>query len=166
MATTDKLAIILTDQNQWIKWLELVKTAASERQVWQFINPATSADDLPILEMPEKPRPSDVSPPTNTAGDLIADPTEAQLLAVRYKSLDDNEREEYRQMQRDYEYERVKYDRCYEALAKISTRIQSSVHVDKMHYTYNCDLVYKMLLKLRKRFAPTDTICEQELALA
>jgi hypothetical protein len=116
--------------------------------------------------MPEKPRPSDVSPPTNTAGDLIADPTEAQLLAVRYKSLDDNEREEYRQMQRDYEYERVKYDRCCEALAKIGTRIQSSVHIDKMHYTYNCDSVHEMLLKLRKRFAPTDTIREQELALA
>jgi hypothetical protein len=35
-----------------------------------------------------------------------------------------------------------------------------------MHYTYNCDLVYEMLLKLGKRFTPTDTIREQELALA
>jgi hypothetical protein len=104
--------------------------------------------------------------PTDAAGNLISEPTEIQWKPVHFTSLSETEREEYRQMQRNFECDGAKYDRCREALGKIRTKIQNSVAVENLHYTFDCNSVYVMLLKPNKRFAPTDTIKEYELMLA
>jgi hypothetical protein len=64
MSTTDRSIVILKESNDWLKWLELIKSAAGQKEVWQFITPKTSADLLPVLEFPQKPTPGDVKAPS------------------------------------------------------------------------------------------------------
>jgi hypothetical protein len=53
-----------------------------------------------------------------------------------------------------------------EALAKLRAKIQSIIHRDNFIYTQDCEIVWDMILNLRRRFAPLDKAREQDVLTA
>jgi hypothetical protein len=88
-----KTSIILTSQNDWDEWIELIKTTAIASDVWEFINPDTPAANIPSLEEPRAPRPSDINPQKSI-----------------FSGLDEDEKEELRERQREHKRNLNLYD--------------------------------------------------------
>jgi hypothetical protein len=44
--------IILRSPNNWIPWLEIVKSTAIISQIWEYINLSKTTDQLPELHEP------------------------------------------------------------------------------------------------------------------
>ena len=59
MTTSAKL--ILRNPDDWIAWLEMVKSTATTGQVWEYVNPSKTAAELPDLTEPRWPEPSDLA---------------------------------------------------------------------------------------------------------
>jgi len=60
---TDKTArVILSKPSQWDTWLELVKTAAIQKDVWDLINPDALGPVPGPEPEPELPLPADENP--------------------------------------------------------------------------------------------------------
>src|ERR1700730_10239084 len=117
--------------------------------IWDYINPDKEKDTVPTLIQPPKPRLADIK-----AG------------ATTYSELSTDEREQLRQLQSDYNYERKEYDRKRKALADIRVEIIKSIKRDFISYTHNTETVYDLLVKLKDRIAPTDKIRKRELITA
>jgi hypothetical protein len=52
--------VILKDAEDWLEWIEVIKSAAIGLEIWDYINPATENERLPKLEEPAWPMPSTV----------------------------------------------------------------------------------------------------------
>jgi hypothetical protein len=149
MATSTQ--ITLNGIKDWDDWIEVIRTAALGADIWDLINPSKSKTSIQRLEPPLRPEPLDVKPPV--AGQP---PTTFSKLSV-------DEKEQLRQLQSDYNYDRKEYDRKRKALADVRIRIVESLKRDYISYTHNCETVHDLLVKLKERIAPTDKIWEREL---
>jgi hypothetical protein len=85
--------IILNGMKDWDDWIEIIHTTALGADIWVYINPNKEKDTVPTLIQPPKPGLVDIK-----AG------------ATTYSELSTDEREQYRQLQSDYNYERKEYD--------------------------------------------------------
>lgn len=137
-------AVVLTSQKDWDEWIEVIKTSAIASDIWNLVNP--SIPNPSTLEEPPAPKPTDVNPQKTT-----------------FSALDEDEKEELRELQRERKRNLNRYDRRKQALATLRTRIQETVTRANLSYTFNCETVYDMLVKLQKRFSPTDEAREWEV---
>ena len=54
--------IILVRPNNWDEWIEAIKRKAYANQIWKYVNPSTSADELPKLEEPIRVAKNQINP--------------------------------------------------------------------------------------------------------
>ncbi len=99
--------IILNGMKDWDDWIEVIRTAALGADIWDLINPDKSKTEIQGLVQPRRPEPSDVKPP------------EEGQPPTAYSHLSTNEKEQFRQLQLDYVYNRKDYDNKRKALANI-----------------------------------------------
>ena len=151
--TSTKTSIVLIGQDDWDEWIEVVKTAAISGDVWDYINPDTLQGNVPILTEPHEPIYEDVAS------------TNDKRLEIRYSTLTEDEKEEFKHLQQRYKRDYEAYIRKKTALATIRTRIQESVSRPNLSYTFNCNSSYEMLVKLKERFSPTTTSRTREVLL-
>ncbi|POS84372.1 protein phosphatase 2A regulatory subunit PR55, partial [Erysiphe pulchra] len=144
-------SIVLKSKVDWEPWVELIQTSANEYDVWKFVNPMVKKENLAVLTEPKKPTYSDVKASTE------------QNTSIAYSSLSPDEKEEFRQLKEDYNTEKKQYREQQLALGRLRIKIQESVDVAYLPYTYKCETVHDMLVKLSDRFAPTDNIRRQEV---
>jgi len=137
-------AVVLTSQKDWDEWIEVIKTSAIASDIWYLVNPDIA--NPPTLEEPPAPKPIDINPQKTT-----------------FSALDEDEKEELRELQRERKRNLNRYDRRKQALAALRIRIQETVTRANLSYTFNCETVYDMLVKLQKRFSPTDEAREREV---
>jgi len=137
-------AVVLTSQKDWDEWIEVIKTSAIASDIWYLVNPDIA--NPPTLEEPPAPKPIDINPQKTT-----------------FSALDEDEKEELRELQRERKRNLNRYDRRKQALAALRIRIQETVTRANLSYTFNCETVYDMLVKLQKRFSPTDEAREREI---
>lgn len=130
----------------WDDWIEVIHTTALGADIWDCINPNKEKDTIQALILPPKPDLKDI-----------------KANATAYSELSTDEREQYRQLQSDYNYERKEYDRKRKALADIRAEIIKTIKQDFISYTHNTETVYDLLVKLKERIAPTDKIHKREL---
>ena len=57
---TTTARIILKGPDDWIPWMEMVKSTATTGQVWEYINPAKTKAEILDLTKPKWPEPSDL----------------------------------------------------------------------------------------------------------
>jgi len=138
------VSVILTGQNDWDEWIEVVKTKAIAFDIWSLVNPDTT--NPPTLEEPQAPKPRSVNPQKTI-----------------FSELDEDEKEQLRELQRERKRNLDKYDRRRQALASLRAHIQGTVARTNLSYTFNCETVHDMLVKLQKRFSPTDEAREREV---
>jgi hypothetical protein len=130
----------------WDDWIEVIHTTALGADIWDHINPNKEKDTLQDLILPPKPELKDI-----------------KANATAYLELSIDEREQYRQLQSDYSYERKEYERKRKALVDIRAEIIKTIKRDFISYTHNTETVYDLLVKLKERIAPTDKIRKREL---
>ena len=58
MTTSAKL--ILRNPDDWIPWLEMVKSTTTTGQVWDYVDPSKTIAQLPALTEPTWPQPNDL----------------------------------------------------------------------------------------------------------
>jgi hypothetical protein len=146
--TAPKVTITLKDAEDWLEWIEVVKSTAIGLDVWDCINPEKTKDELRVPLKPEWPTPSTV-----------------KVGAAGIKDLDENERFQYKPLQKRYEREISEYETSKKGLGTIRIEIQKSVSRPNLQYTFRKETPYDMLVALRNRYAPSDAtrICELKL---
>jgi hypothetical protein len=150
---TTSTKVILSSSKDYDDWIEVIKTAALEFDIWKYIDPSQPQATLPTA--PERPVPSMVSGP-------IINATDQTQREPRFSDLDADQREQLRWLNADYDDNKRRYNKQTEALAKIRTRIQDTV--DPMHFVYTkAPSPYDVLVRLAKRFQLTDYAKKQEL---
>jgi hypothetical protein len=56
------LQIILSRPSDWRPWIQMIRTASKQADIWQFVNPETDKDMLPICTEPEEPTVQTINP--------------------------------------------------------------------------------------------------------
>jgi hypothetical protein len=81
-----RTTVILSGSNDWDEWLEVIKTKAEARKVWEFVNPALAKEDLKKLTQPEIPKAKDINPEKTTVAELTdVELDELKLLQYDFK---------------------------------------------------------------------------------
>src|SRR5439155_9992192 len=127
-STTTTARIILRGPDDWIPWLEMVKSTATTGQVWDYVNPSKVIAELPDLTEPKWPEPSDLP---------LTEQERAGTLTVAHK-------EELSELRSLYKLRLNRYDQRKAALANLHRVIQETVHPDHVHHTFSCDTVHQM----------------------
>jgi hypothetical protein len=51
-----RVTVVLEQADDWHKWLFIRKDTAQKNELWQYVDPATKAADLPTLLAPIEPQ--------------------------------------------------------------------------------------------------------------
>jgi len=72
MTTTNesKVDLILDKPSNWIQWFFTIQDTAKTNKVWQYVDPAKKKDELPKLEPPKRPTPTDILPTATSIAQL------------------------------------------------------------------------------------------------
>ena len=145
---TDKTTrVILSKSSQWDTWIELAKTAAIKKGVWDLIDPDTIGPVPGPEPEPTLPMPADVNPEKTTFSRLTAD-----------------EKEELTILRENYHRALKKWDRKQQGLVDLRAAIQESVAMGApFDCTIGLDSARDMLIALKKRFSPTDESRNKEI---
>lgn len=54
-----RVTVVLDRAEDWHKWLFIRKDTAQKHELWQYVNPATKAADLPVLAALPEPQLTD-----------------------------------------------------------------------------------------------------------
>jgi hypothetical protein len=160
------VAIFLRTERDWIPFLEVIKNAADEYDLWNNIDPSIPKSQLPPLTPPVRPIYTDVigtitvPAPAGQGGVQLA--TEREAL---YSDLSSDDKEEYRVLTEDWRYALRRYDQQHQGISKIRSVIVKMVPYEHLSYTYGQVTLYDLLINLKSRFAPTDTATESQVVL-
>jgi hypothetical protein len=147
-ANVSTARVILRNPNDWIAWLEMVKSTATTGQVWEYVDPSKKETEIPDLSEPKWPEPSDL---TRSAEEIASG-----ILTAPHK-------EELTELRSLYKVRLNRYDQRKAALASLHRFIQETVHPDRIHHTFDCATVHKMLVNLQDRLKPRDDIRRLQL---
>ena len=126
----------------------MVKSTATTSQVWVYVDPSKTAAQLPPLDEPTWPEPSSL--------DRTQDEIDSGVLTAAHK-------EELSEQRSLYKLQLNRYDQRKTSLAHLHRFIQEIVYSDHIYYTFECDIVHKMLINLQRRLKPTDDIQRLQL---
>jgi hypothetical protein len=148
---TSRTPLVLSTSNDWEPWLELIKIAAIEYDIWKYINPNQPIGAIPILVKPVEPSPANVKAnirvPSASGPNTYREPT--------YLDLNSEEREYLRWLTNKYDNDHRIYRQQFEALGKLRVKIQETVNPKHFNYT-RAESAYEVMVKLKGRFKPTD----------
>jgi hypothetical protein len=68
---------ILKGPDDWIPWLEMVKLTATTGQVWEYVNPSKTTNQIPALTKPAWPESSNLP--------LTAEERDSDILTAAHK---------------------------------------------------------------------------------
>ncbi|KAF2733871.1 hypothetical protein EJ04DRAFT_564732 [Polyplosphaeria fusca] len=122
--------------NDWHKWLFIRKHTAQKNDLWQYMDPATPAADLPMLMAQPEPQLADYH---------VA---ELKLYQWEYERWD----------RRDIKFERQK-----KALAEFDSEISKAIAAKHLYLIENKDTPHDRLTTLQKHLAPSDASRQRDL---
>ena len=146
-STTTSAKLILRNPDDWIPWLEMVKSTATTGQVWDYVDPSKTVAQLPALTEPTWPQPNDLP--------LTAEEQAGTLTAAH--------KEELSELRGLYKLTLNRYDQRKASIANLHRIIQETVHPDRVHHTFNCDSVHQMLVNLQSRLKPKEDVRRLQL---
>ena len=141
-----RVTVVLDRAEDWHKWLFIRKDTAQKNELWQYVDPATMAADLPTLMAPPEPQ------LTNHNDDATSI---TQLTAAQQKLF-------------QWEYERwerkdIEYKRKKKALAEFNSEISKTIAARHLYLIENKDTPYDRLTTLKKHLSPSDTTRQRDL---
>src|SRR4029077_13361346 len=145
---SSKTTVILTTSADWREWIEVTKTAAEGHGVWDHMDPDKTSEQILSLNVPLEPQPQEINP-----------------AKTQIAQLDEAEEKRLRMRKKDYREELREYKEKHKGIGLLRTRIQETVARTNLHYTFNKNTVYDILVQLKERFAPDDETRERDLEL-
>jgi len=127
--------IILASSNNWDEWIQVIKTVAEAKDIWEYIDLNREA----LLEMMKPQEPDSSKIKTNATS--IAD-------------LDELGQEIYQYQWHKYKQDLEFHDSKVRAVWDLKSFIQQTVLWDNLHYIYNGN-AHDILVALKKHFTPT-----------
>ncbi|MDX6295896.1 MAG: hypothetical protein QOH50_5108, partial [Kribbellaceae bacterium] len=150
--STNQLSVILTGDENWHLFIELVKTKSLESNTWRYVNPAALVEAILAHTRPIEPTFETVHPrPQGSQVPIVL----ADLSPIEYAH--------YQELKHDYRDSLKEYIKTEEALAKMRTLIQNSVKSELITHTLNCPTARDMLLNLRAEFEANREVRERQL---
>ena len=64
------MQVVLSSSSDWLQWFQLIKTAAVNTDIWDYVNPNVKKDIIPICTEPEEPTYRTVNRAATTFRDL------------------------------------------------------------------------------------------------
>ena len=140
MITTNELKVnvILNKPSDWIQWFFIVQNTAKTNKVWEYVDPATKKDNIPVLEPPKRPTPKDVL-----------------STATSISELDQHQLTAYNQLYTEYKDDLRIYQKKEQAINDISNYIVRTTSVAYLPLIDGLDTVHERLQALKKALAPT-----------
>jgi hypothetical protein len=141
-----QVTVVFDRADAWHKWLFIQKDTAQKNELWQYVDPATKAADLPTLLVPIEPQLED----HNKDAALLAHLTAAQLKLFQW---------EYKRCERkDLEFRRQK-----KALAEFNSGIGKTIALKHLYLIENKDTPHDQLTMLKEHLAPSDATQQRDL---
>lgn len=112
--------IVLTGEDNWDMWIQVIKTIALGYEIWDLIDP--NNDEETVLVEPKRPNPKDAD----------------YLIQVE-----------------DWRRQINMYNQKKKGFIHLRNKIQETIDVNLLHYTFDCDTVRQSLQNLSRRYTPT-----------
>lgn len=141
-----RVTVVLDRAEDWHKWLFIRKDTAQKHELWQYVNPATKAADLPVLTALPEPQVMDYNDHALSIAHLTA--AEQKLYQWEYERWE----------RKDLEYKRQR-----KALAEFNSEISKTIAAKHLYLIENKDTPYERLTTLKKHLAPSDATRQRDL---
>ena len=152
--SVSQIAVILNAPSDWEDWIQLLKSYAVGRQIWDFIDPGRSQTHLSEPAIPTFNAVKDM---------LIAERTPTQPDSKESSQTVQPTEPTKEEVEQRLKIQTIKYKLdCQQYLARkedlagIPLLIQNSINRGYLQYTYDCATAYDMIVALKKRVAPSD----------
>ena len=132
--------VVLSQQADWDKWIDLIRLQACTGDIWEYVNPATKWNVLPQLTEPTFPTPSNVKPGTTS-----------------YTALSEDKKDKLQILQEKHKTTEKEYKKQKAALTSLKSYITNVVARNINTYILSIDSVYDALVALKERVAPTNS---------
>jgi hypothetical protein len=131
--------VVLSSSSDWLQWFQLIKTAAVNAEIWDYVNPNVKKDIIPTCVEPEEPTYHTVNPDVTT-----------------FRDLEPLEREKFRDLRSSFKRKYTVYREQKVALSNLVQRIQETI--DYKHYSLlrGFHTPHGMLTALKERFSPDE----------
>jgi hypothetical protein len=139
--TSSTTKVILAVPSDWREWFQLIKSSAGYARVWEYVNPDTKPEDLPVLREPEYPTPRTIN-----------------RKATTFAELSEEEQEELKEQRKEYRRIFKLYEKKTDALYEISKNIQGSIDRSILYLIEDKLKPRDMLISLKERLAPTEIV--------
>jgi hypothetical protein len=140
------VTVVLNRADDWHNWLFILKDTAQKNELWQYVDPATKAADLPTLLAPVAPQLTDYNKDATSFVHLTA----AQQKLFRW---------EYERWERkDLEFRRQR-----KALAEFNSEIGKTIASKYLYLIENKDTPHDRLTTLKKHLAPSNATRQRDL---
>jgi hypothetical protein len=140
------VTVVLDRADDWHKWLFIRKDTAQKHELWQYVDPATKAADLPTLMAPTEPQLKDHS----------NDATSITYLTAAQQKL-------YQWEYERWERKDLKYKRQKKALAKFNSEISKTIAAKHFYLIKSKNTPCERLTTLKKHLAPSDATRQRDL---
>jgi hypothetical protein len=133
-----RVTVVLNRADDWHKWLFIRKDTAQKSELWQYVDPATKAADLPTLLAPIEPQLTDHNEDATSLAHLTA--AQQKLFQWEYERCE----------RKDLEFKRKK-----KALAEFNSEIGETIASKHLYLIENKDTPHDRLTTLKKHLPPS-----------
>jgi predicted DNA-binding protein (UPF0251 family) len=141
-----KTSTILTKPDDWELWLLVKRDIAERHDIWEYVDPSRSTDELPQLKH-EKPKQKPLWKFKRTQ--LSAEERED----INIKDLTDQELSVYKTWKEEHKSEAAVWQRKQNAVKDLNIKIIRTVKTKHLSLIINCQDLYSQLTTLKKHFS-------------
>ncbi|KAL2836304.1 hypothetical protein BJY01DRAFT_59233 [Aspergillus pseudoustus] len=124
---TIRASIILNSRDDWRGWYNQIRSLAKARDIWEYIDPDTAAEQLP--DIPRRPQIPELG-----------------------RNEDENR---WKMKMQHYTMQKNEYDEVRRGLAAVNELIHGSVSTLLVHHLYDKESIYDILKALKDYLAPS-----------
>jgi hypothetical protein len=141
-----RVTVVLDRADKWHNWLFIRKDTAQKNELWQYVDPAMKAADLPTLLAPIEPQLEDHNEDATSLAHLTA--AQQKLFQWEYER---------------WERKDLKFRRQKKALAELNSEIGKTIASKHLYLIENKDTPHDRLTTLKKHLAPSDATRQRDL---
>ena len=145
MASTTSKKVILESPADWKLWLIPIQHIAQSHDVWDYVDPSKSTDEIRTLRKSTILTASQVKPQAESIMDL-----------------DDHQVKRFELLMSVYKEEAREYERKQKAISQINTEVITTVAPQYLYKVQSKLTPYKKLKALKQEVAPTQILTKLE----
>lgn len=173
MTITESTKIILNSPDNWKVWLQLKRHACVAKEIWPYLDPSISDENIMVIPTPIAPTPNTVkggrkkrvmgNPTTSPDGggpiEVVTHPERDHIV----EDLSGIEREELRFLRDQYTRKESEVKAMTRAMGELVENIYATLDTEFITLLEDTTSARQMLVILKNYFAPSDLAAEDSL---